>query len=1103
MSYDYFADVCVMVSMHGEDEPQCLTPPQTTPCKTFSYAITGGHDVVCINGTFHNVSEDIFVTDFEHSNEENRIVIVCKSCLLKDSKITLYGSYGKVGHVVLVNFTIRDSSFILKNIMVTFKDIVLEQVIIQDFEKVPNQVYFEGSTLSCIDLETCGLALLNSTVVKCIIKNSRLTRFKVNVNTLDLMLVINDTVILQPDIHVRVHSQAFLRVPSFIQFHNITVNSQGTTINSIPGPSRHKRSIEPLLSNSEITLDLTNPYIQISKSNLNRTPLEIIASRRKFNQAFFWGDIRETSFMNSNLEGDGAALTISSYVLNSRLVVSFCIFVNNTATKGFSTFKGHGGGVSITSESLDVEFKDSIFIDNKADDAGLALYTSTGVTVSLSNCSIYYSVDPINPIQGVLMFIAGKTTHIQSNFQVTNFRPDSYVGPINIFYVAIGNDLTIEIVCPKWYRHNEEHTALSSGSNTIRDMRYDCAPCSDNYYTTSAAANILSYSTSGNTSAIITESIDQSENICIECPYGAICTGNNVMPRPNYWGYWHEDELVFQQCPAGYCCSGTNSSTCNVYDYCEGNKTGILCGVCQEGFSVSILTGNCTPNRNCGNDDWFWLFAVLVALAYALWYTLKDDIFALLFATITFMQSFCKRSKSKINTEANIRNSKDDCIISTATVQHEADSSQDKNSVHDKVDNNDDDIITVQSRAGNSSEANISSQDGGDEESNDEDDGDKGYFGIVTYYVQMAAVIMIEIEFSDIDNSQSYLDRIVNNIAIFLNLELTQMTFDICPIVGLSAVGRHLYNLFFLLGIYASWSGVFTVTIIILAIMHKVGKIETLAKKLDSIKLKLIAGLIEIIKYTYAGFCSIIFMSLVCAQIGNEYVWWYDGTNVCLENWQIVIVIFAAFYAVPFPLTLAVGMKLLKESKISPIAFVCSCLFPLPALFIMLIYIRMSNSSQTPESSDTSETIISVLQGPYREDKKHFTLYWEAMVSVRRLLITGMTLVPYASIRMIIVTVLSVIFLVQHNYMSPFQVRSSNNVEALSLSLLLLASVLNLLKASLTDAGIVPSGPTVPFFKTVELCEKIFVLMIIAYILSLEVKSRKGKKKNETIEKAT
>ncbi len=147
-----------------------------------------------------------------------------------------------------------------------------------------------------------------------------------------------------------------------------------------------------------------------------------------------------------------------------------------------------------------------------------------------------------------------------------------------------------------------------------------------------------------------------------------------------------------------------------------------------------------------------------------------------------------------------------------------------------------------------------------------------------------------------------------------------------------------------------------------------------------------------------------------------------------------------------------------------------------------------SNIKLMPE---TSSAIISVLQGPYREDEKHMTLYWEAMVSIRRLMITAMTLVSNASIRMMVVTALSTAFLYQHIHLYPFQVKTSNYIEGLSLSLLTLASVINLLKASFTDSGVVPTGPSIPFFKGLELTEKLFVLIIIAYILLIEVRLRK------------
>ncbi len=62
----------------------------------------------------------------------------------------------------------------------------------------------------------------------------------------------------------------------------------------------------------------------------------------------------------------------------------------------------------------------------------------------------------------------------------------------------------------------------------------------------------------------------------------------------------------------------------------------------------------------------------------------------------------------------------------------------------------------------------------------------------------MAAEIMIQIEFRGIDESESFLDKITENIEWFgLNMELTQLPLDVCPVVGLTTLGKHLYKLVF------------------------------------------------------------------------------------------------------------------------------------------------------------------------------------------------------------------------------------------------------------------------------------------------------------------
>ncbi len=851
-----FSDKCVMVSMHGEDEPECLTASQTTPCKTLSYAIAAGHDVICMNGTFQNISEDIEITN--NKTGGRAITVLCISCVIDDSNVTFHNYLGQMPHVSFFNFTIMNSKMQLQNIHVDFKEAMIEQVMIQDYENAPNQIHFEQSSLTCFDMQTCGLLLLHSSIVKCVIRQSHLNHFKLDLSTQDLMLVIKDTIMVQPDIHVTVHSPAFLRVPSLIQFHNLTVSTQSNTNDTGSSSFKGKKSIENLLFSSGIVLHLTNPYLDINRCHFFQTHLEIVASNVEFDQAYFWTVIADTTFRNSYHSGDGGALTISSAAWHSGILISSCIFTNNTVVKSTGASKGHGGGMSVRSDSLELHITNSTFFTNRADNAGLHLYTSEGITVSLSNSTFYSTVDPLHPIQDVLVFIAGRfTTQNQSHFQVTNFQPESYVGLISLFYVANVNDLNIAITCPKWYGHNPQYASRSTENNQLTDVRYDCAPCSDNYYTTSSAERILAYGSSGNTSIAKAEGMDQSSHICIKCPYGALCTGNNIKPGPNYWGYWHKSELVFQQCPVGYCCSGSDSGTCKVHDYCAGNKTGTLCGACQEDFSVSILSGVCIPNSQCGDDHWFWLVVLIATMVYAFWYTLKDDIFALFFRSTTFLKHIFNCSNVRKNTSLSNRAKSQESVT---------DSSFD---------------IEIFAKDNNEAAKNKK------ETSPSDDDVDKGYFGIVTYYVQMAAVIKIQIEFSDIDQSEPFLDIIVNYIDRFLNLQLTNISqFDICPIVGLTTVGRHLYNLFFLLGIYASWVGVFAVTIIIVTIMHKVGSIKSVVDTFNLFRLRLVRGLIEIIKYTYAGFCGIIFMSLVCAKVGHKYVWWYDGTNVCLENWQ-------------------------------------------------------------------------------------------------------------------------------------------------------------------------------------------------------------------------
>ncbi len=1030
--------------MGGVDEPQCLNHSLETTCSTIGYPIHNGFKTICITGTLNNKSEYIELHRID--DETNDVNIICQGCVIEKSEFTLLCVTGYKCRVTLSTVTMRACKFDFRNIHATFNNVNLENILIKDNSHLNqnknNHIYIENSTFSCMLYSlTCGIRINNTVASMISLLKSEFFTVPLYVDVDRFIIRLFEMIFVQPMINVRVKSFEYLRIPAIVRFEKVTAIQEITNLRNRSLTSAQKQHSSQL--RSSIKLQLVNPHVIITESVFSGCHLEIHSLKLYFKPVFFSVFICKSVFENGYNEGHGGGLMITSQVHRSKIVIVSTRFYNNTVVKKHGEMKGNGGGLYVAADSLQLDMEHCLFIDNEADESGLALYTSEGVTTSLINCSFHYNVKPYNVPKDSLFFAAGLVSYFSGHFQIANIKPEFSVGPIFVFYIGKTEQIDIGNRCPKFYKHVTEYTSKSTAPHLIPDLRHECRPCSDNYYTNTSSNKLISY-LGGNTSLTNGLFLEKPTDLCMQCPYGGLCTGNNVIPRPNYWGHWHDGQLVFHQCPAGYCCFGTDYSICNRFDHCRENRTGILCGSCQEGFSVSILTGECTPNSQCNGDQWFWLFALSSALMYALWYTFKDAIFGCIFIIFASVKEACIRLKSRQNIDAL----KSDQLKSQH-VQENLDQSSGANRV------------------------------------------DKGYFGIIAYYVQMAAVIRIEIEFSDIDKSEPFLDKLVDNVERFLNIELTKMSYDACPIVGLTTVGKLFYSLSFMLGIFISWMGMFIGILFMLKISKRQVKLDKNVRKLKSLRVILIGGIIEIFKYTYAGFCGIIFKSLVCTKIGNHYVWWYDAIHTCLENWQVMIVIFAVVYAIPFPLILILGLKFLKEGKISTAKFISCCLCPLVALLLLSIYRCLNKNAAINKNnslSKTSNLVISILQGPYKDDEKNMTLFWEAMVSIRRLLITSMTLVPYVSIRMSIISALSLVFLIQHNHISPFQVRTSNNIETLSLALLCATSVINLLKATLTDSGVVPSGPSVHFFKSLEFCEKLFVFFIIGFIFSIEFK---------------
>ena len=123
---------------------------------------------------------------------------------------------------------------------------------------------------------------------------------------------------------------------------------------------------------------------------------------------------------------------------------------------------------------------------------------------------------------------------------------------------------------------------------------------------------------------------------CLPCPFGAACPGGaRVESLPGFWGQREgADAIAFSRCPSGFCCDGSgggdgggdggsDGGQCSGYAQCAGNRTGILCGGCREGFTGALGTAACIPRESC-DPAVFWAVALalsFLALAALLWHS--------------------------------------------------------------------------------------------------------------------------------------------------------------------------------------------------------------------------------------------------------------------------------------------------------------------------------------------------------------------------------------------------------------------------------------------------------------------------------------------------
>ncbi len=393
-----------MVSPQGNDTSQCLNYTLNFPCKTAAFPVNQGFSSICLKGTFTNISESLELSYILHQQSE--LNIICKECSVQDSEFNISCMSDFMCRILFGNFTMIRSVLNLRNIFITFRNATLEDSIVQDLgyfhQNGNNQIHFQNSTLSCTEALNCGLNLGDISATKIVVISSALYNFRLNISMSELILVFSHVSIIRPSIYVKVMSLEYLKIPAIVQLEQVTV-VKNTDNNRIV-----KRNANTEHVDYRIVFDLTNPYISIKTSEFIEVHLDIQSSRQQFEPVFFSTSLKRSSFINTYNVGNGGGLSISSQVQNSEVTISDCQFSNNTAVQGTGTIKGRGGGLYINANALKLLITGSMFMDNRASDSGLALYSSQGVDAVLKNCTFQYNLNPFDPIQQSLLFVYGK-----------------------------------------------------------------------------------------------------------------------------------------------------------------------------------------------------------------------------------------------------------------------------------------------------------------------------------------------------------------------------------------------------------------------------------------------------------------------------------------------------------------------------------------------------------------------------------------------------------------------------------------------------------------------------------------------------------------------
>lgn len=327
-------------------------------------------------------------------------------------------------------------------------------------------------------------------------------------------------------------------------------------------------------------------------------------------------------FNNSVFENNIGQYTGAVLIFNGVTVFTNCIFINNFADlrAGHLSIAGGSGGLKIYNCTFRQNKDTSQFVSGNSNNNVYFLYSDSPGTLI---------------IKDTLM-----------DFTAPAMRVPSLVEIVKGGHVIIDNSSSI--LCPvgsRLYVDNYSHGSIARSLQTVdscalvvKMYSIYCECCPNGFYS-------LQRGLANGTRA-------KKDFECLSCPFGADCSKNNIVNHPQFWGTLVKQDpptLQFYICPPNYC-DTPNDPKPLVYNGCHGNRSGVLCGACAEGYSETLFSTECRREENC-HDAWFWPAAFLYSLLVAIFLVTKPPIVPILKSHILWFK--------KVDSKENAENTED------------------------------------------------------------------------------------------------------------------------------------------------------------------------------------------------------------------------------------------------------------------------------------------------------------------------------------------------------------------------------------------------------------------------------------------------------------